>query len=692
MKFSYDWLKEYIDISFSPEKLAEILTMLGMEVENYHKSSDGDLIFELELTSNRPDCANLAGIARELGTALKKRVKYPAFKIREGKEKIGGFVKIEVKDTKLCPRYAARVIRNLKVGLSPAWLSSRLEKMGLRSVNNVVDAANFVLMELGHPLHTFDLDTLSKSRIIVRRAGKGEKIITIDMVERNLSDDILVIADGEKPQAIAGIMGGNLSEVKGSTTNVLLESAYFEKGAIRRAGKKLNIMTEASYRFERGANPEGLIFALDRAAELIRKLAGGEIARGRIDIYKKRIPRLNLELNLEKLNRLLGTGLGSEEVKRIFRRLEFKIKAGTKKKIKVTVPGFRGDIKREIDLIEEAARHYGYDKIKATLPQAAISPPDARPGGLLTRPLTEISFEILEKLGLQEVVNYSFINTDTLLALNLNETVLEKGFIPINNPISSEQDIMRPTLLGGLLGNISRNFNRQRQEVKIFEVGKIFYKEKGTGKITEKTAAAAAITGSFAKSFGRNEPVDLFDLKGMIEAFLKRLGISSFSLLKGSLPCFHPQNSARIIKDGKKAGWWGEINPAVSELLGLQGKIFAAEIILDELSPWVDLSRQFKPLPKFPSIERDLSLLVPETVTSEEITEIIKNEGRDLIAQIELFDVYQGEQVPEGFRSFGYNLTYRSPSKTLTDEQVNDLHRKISRLLENNLKIKIRGG
>lgn len=251
---------------------------------------------------------------------------------------------------------------------------------------------------------------------------------------------------------------------------------------------------------------------------------------------------------------------------------------------------------------------------------------------------------------------------------------------------------MRPTLLSGLLGNISRNFNRQRQEVKIFEVGKIFYKEKGTGKITEKTAAAAAITGSFAKSFGRNEPIDLFDLKGMIEAFLKRLGISSFSLLKGSLPCFHPQNSARIIKDGKKAGWWGEINPAVSESLGLKGKIFAAEIILDELSPWVDLSRQFKPLPKFPSIERDLSLLVPETVTSEEITEIIKNEGRDLIAQIELFDVYQGEQVPEGFRSFGYNLTYRSPSKTLTDEQVNDLHRKISRLLENNLKIKIRGG
>jgi len=702
MRFSYQWLKEYIDINLSGEKLAELLTMLGIEVENYQAAPDGDLIFELELTSNRPDCANMTGIAREIGARLKKRVKYPSFKINQGQAKIQDFLKVQVQETRLCPRYTARFIRNIKVGSSPAWLKLRLEKMGLRSINNIVDATNFVMMELGHPLHAFDADTLAKKGLIIRRAKKGEKITTIDLVERELETDILVIADGEKPQAIAGIMGGNLSEVTSSTKNVAVESAYFDKSSIRRSGKKLGLMTEASYRFERGTDPKGLIPALNRASALITELAGGEICQGIIDIYKKKIPPRAIGLNLETVNGLLGTELTLAQIKGILKGLEFKIKKSTRNKIDVLVPSFRGDIEREVDLVEEVARHYGFDKIEGSLPRAAFSPYPKR----LEDEAKKVSFDALLKFGLQEAVNFSFVSLDSLSALNLDEKVFGKKFVRIKNPISQGQDIMRPTLLASLLNNTVWNFNRQLEEVKIFEIAKVFFsatldvpEEKDENKkgidtgFIEKTAIAFVLAEAYSKPSGiRNSALDLFSLKGMIEALLNTLGISSFKEIKGGLPSFHPNNSARLIKNGKKIGSWGEVSPEVSEKLGLKGKIFAAEIILDEILPWVDLTKHFRKLPKFPAITRDLSLLVPIEATSDEITSQIWKEGGDLIKKIDLFDVYQGKQIPGGFRSLGYRLTYRSLVKTLTDDEVNEVHSKISTLLENNLKVKIRGG
>jgi len=693
VKFPYKWFKKYIDIKLSPQNLAETLTMLGIEVENFSVASDGDVIFELELTSNRPDCANMVGIAREIGAAQNKKVRYPHFKISEGKDKIQKFVNVEIKDVEFCPRYAARLIRNVKVGPSPVWLKSNLEKVGLRSINNVVDVTNFVLMELGHPLHAFDYDTLSDNKLIIRRAKKGEKIISIDMVERKLSPEILVIADGIKPQAIAGIMGGNLSEVKDSTKNVLLESAYFNKRAIRRAAKKLNMMTEASYRFERGADPEGLIFALNRTAELIQKLAGGGISKGLIDLYARRIPSLTLELKINKLNSLLGAKINLTQARKILKNLEFKIKSSTKDKIKVQVPSFRGDIEREIDLIEEIARHYGYNKISTSFPLTTFAPVKVPATHLKLTKVKDVILGTLIKFGLQEVINYSFTNLDFLLKVNLDEEGLKKNFITINNPISQEQSIMRPTLLPGLLNTICWNFNRQIDKVKIFEAGNIFHANQGRKKFTEKMAVALAITGIKSNnSRGKDVYLDLFDLKGMIEELLETLGISSHRFKKASLPIFHPQNSSWIIINDRKIGWWGEINPIVMERLGLKGKVLGAEIITDELLPSVDLNKQFRPLPKFPSIKRDLSLLVPLEVTSIEITTLIKEEGEGLIEAIDLFDLYQGEQVPDGFRSLGYNLTYRLLSKTLTDERVNDLHKKISQLLANKLEVKIRGG
>ncbi len=689
MKFSYKWLKEYLDIKVLPSKLAEILTMLGIEVENYAETADGDIVFELELTSNRPDCASIVGIAREVAAASGKKLKYPVIKLKEGKEKIRNFIDVEVEKPELCPRYAARLIKGVKVNASPEWLKTYLEKAGLRSVNNVVDVTNFVLMELGHPLHAFDYDTLHGKKLIIRPAKKGEKILNIDMIERELSPDILVIADTENPQAIAGIMGGHLSEVKELTQNVLLESAYFNKVSIRRAAKKLNMMTEASYRFERGADPEGLIFALNRTAELITRLAGGEIAQGTIDVYKNKIPERVLELRLERVNNLLGINITLIKVKDILKGLEFKVKLSQKGKIKVSVPSFRSDIEREIDLIEEIARHYGYNRIEPKLPVTTLIPLKGAITKVNVLEMKEILFDVLQKSGLQEVMNYAFTNVDYLSKNNLEGQFSGKNFVRVINPISQEQDIMRPSLLPGLLNNIVWNYNHQVEEVKIFEIGNVFASENTGTKFYENKAVAIALT---EKESEKDTIGTFLDLKGIVEVIFEALGISSLKFAKGDLSMFHPQNASWIELKDKKVGYIGEINPLVTEKIGFKNRIFGAEIILDEIISEIDFNKHFKALPKFPAVRRDLSLLIPSEVTSEKIISLIKNTGGELIEQVDLFDVYEGKQIPENFRSLGYTLTYRSASKTLTDAGVNDLHQKISRQLIDNLKVKVRGG
>ncbi len=643
-----------------------------------------DTVFELEITPNRPDCLSMIGVAREIRAETGNELKLPEVNIHENDTDITEATSVTIDAPDLCPRYAARVIRGVKIGESPAWLKQRLESVGIGIINNIVDATNFVLMEYGQPLHAFDYHKLGENRIVVRRAAEGEQITTLDEEERKLTPDMLVIADANKPVALAGVMGGYDSEITETTSDVLLESANFQPASIRATAKKLGMHTEASYRFERGADPEAVIPALDRATQLIVELAGGTVCEGTIDVYPGKSELLKIQLRPDRVNFILGTSLEAAEIEQILYRLGFGIETSQSEdsSYQVTVPTFRGDITREIDLIEEIARVHGYDNIPTTLPK-----------GDIPVPVPDISVEVRKRIkqfllgsGMMEAVNYSFNHPNCFDKVRLAADNPLRDALRLRNPLSPEMSILRTTLLPSLLDNAQHNHNHQINNIALFEMSSVFMRGEEPGRVAG--ILAGEIGGGVYGNPYKNP--DFFDIKGIVERLLEVCCITDYAFQKTEEPTFHPGRNAAVSFGNTLIGIFGEAHPEVLENYELPYKAYLFELDLEALADAADFSKRFEPIPIYPSVQRDLAIVVDFGMQSDTPIEIIYATGGDLVKSVRLFDVYVGDQVSEGKKSLAYTITYHSATETLTDKAVNDLHDKVVNRLGKELGAELR--
>ena len=673
-----------LGISDEASGLMELSTDVSLGVPLAEALGLDDTVLELEITPNRPDCLSIIGVAREIRAETGNELKLPEVNLQESEADIRELTSITIDAPELCPRYAARVIRGVKIGESPAWLKQRLESIGVGVINNIVDATNFVLMEYGQPLHAFDYHKLAENRIVVRRATEGEQITTLDEEARDLAPDMLVIADAEKPVALAGIMGGYDSEITEITCDVLLESANFQPSSVRATARKLGIHTEASYRFERGADPEAVIPALDRAAQLIVELAGGTICEGIIDVYPGKKEPSQIQLRPERVNFILGTALETTEMEQILSRLGFGIEGSQSEKnvYQVTVPSFRSDTTREIDMIEEIARVHGYDNIPTTLPK-----------GDIPIPAPNISVEVRKRIkhfllgsGMMESVNYSFCHSNCFDKIRFAADNPLRQTLQLKNPLSPEMSVLRTTLLPSLLDNAQHNHNHQIDNIALFEISTVFIQGE------EPARVAGILAGEIGGGVYGNpyQPPDFFDMKGIVEGMLEVCGIINYTFKKTDDPTFHPGRNAEVLLDGIRIGILGEAHPKVLESYELPYKAYLFELDLEALAEAADFSKCFEPIPIYPSVLRDLAIVVDQEMQSDVPIEIIYSTGGELVESVRLFDVYDGDQVPEGKKSLAYTITYHSATETLTDKAVNDLHDKVVKRLNQELGAELR--
>ena len=758
MKFTYNWLKQYVDFSWSPEELAEKLTFAGIEVEDIvslggkipeqvviaqilssekHPNADklsvcrvndgdgerqivcgaknykvgdkvplalpgaemaggftikvsklrgiesqgmmcsaeelglpkgedgllilpadaplgkrfieylgpGDTVFDIEVTPNRPDWLSVIGIAREVSALTGNPLKLPEVIVTESGEPVEKLTSVTVEAPDLCPRYAARVIQGVKIGPSPAWLKQILEKVGLRSVNNVVDVTNYVLLECGHPLHAFDYKLLAEHRIVVRRANQGERFVAIDGTQHELTPDMLVIADAKRAIALAGIMGGKESEINDQTTDVLLESAWFQPSSIRKTSKQCGLSSDSSYRFERGADIGQVIWASNRAVQLIQQLAGGQVARGIIDTLAKPIEKRRVRCRYAQVNRLLGIEVPAETVKKIFAGLSLSLTSSDAQSCEVEVPTFRVDLEREVDLIEEVCRIYGVEKIPAKMQPArpVVSEFDAQWNARAR------VRQVLTALGFHEAQN---------------QTLGEQGDLKLQNPLSADQHALRSSLVPGLLANLRTNVSRHQFDVRLFEIGRVFAAD---GK--ESLRLALAITGRREpqswETGVRDSKLDYYDVKGALEELRETVGIPINAEIK-------------------------QISPAQAKKLDLRDAVYVVEVELDPLLAVEQGERTFRELPKFPAVVRDVALVVEEDVQHSDVAAAIAKNPNKFLERVELFDIYRGSSIPTGKKSMAYSLTFRAPDRTLTDAEINGAHDQLKRSLLQTLKCEIR--
>ncbi len=645
-----------------------------------------DVVLELGVTPNRPDCLSMIGVAREVAAITRTQARLPQFDVPEEGPETASLTSVTIDDDAGCPRYAARVVTGVKIGPSPAWMQQRLIKVGLRPLNNVVDITNYVLMELGHPLHAFDYDKLGENRIVVRCARAGESITTLDGVERELSERMLVIADALNPVAIAGVMGGTDSEVTEQTETVLIESAYFDPVSIRRTSKALGLSTEASYRFERGADPEMAIIALDRAAALMAELAGGKIAGGRIDEYPRKIVSPEVRLRYERIGRILGIEAPEEEVASILSSLGFEILSEHADALEVRVPTYRPDVTAEIDLIEEIARIHGYDKIKATYPQDSA----IMTSGLQPVPFEEKCRGALRASGFSEVITLSF-GAPAGMA-DFCDDGADARMVKMKNPLTEDASVLRTSLIPGMLLSIRTNVNAGNKDLKIFEVGKAFWPVGGQALPEEHTLICAAATGLSSPANWREQPVDVdfFDLKGSIEALFESLGFKDVDTARASHSGFHPGMCADISIGGKTVGKLGEIHPDVLDRYEIGQKVFLFEVDLDSVDDRPDALRRYAKLSRFPSAERDLAVVVDERVEAAALNSAMAEVGGNILKSICLFDIYRGKQVGEGKKSLAFSLRFQSGDHTLTDDEISAASGNIVKILEERFGAKLR--
>ena len=635
-------------------------------------------VIEFEITPNRPDCLSILGIARETAATFNRQMKVPDIKIEKEHDDIAQYASIEVISPELCRRYVGRVATDIVIQPSPMWLQQRLMEAGVRPINNIVDITNYVMVEMGQPLHAFDLDQLEDQKIIVGKATEGEVFKTLDGVQRNLDENMLMIRDGKRSVGLAGVMGGENSEVTEQTKRILIESAYFNADNIRATSKKLGLRTEASSRFEKGIDPNGCGLAADRVCQLIEALGAGRIVKGTIDIYPEPIVKRVVEIRPHRINNLLGISLTPEEIQDILSRLELDVSIESNI-MKVTVPTYRADLLKEIDMVEEVARIYGYDKIPNTAPKGNTQ--GAKTNGQI---IEDYSKDVLNGLGLNEITTYSFVSPKSFDMIRIAEDSFMRNVVKLINPLGEENSIMRTTLIANMLEVLARNYNRKVETVKAFELGRIFipYSVPVDRLPVEKKVLTL---GMYGKS------TDFYTLKGTIEGLLEKLGIEKCHYIsEKNHPSFHPGRCANIVYGEHILGVLGEVHPDITENYDIDERTYVAELDFNILMQITRLDRLYKPLPKYPAITRDMALVLEDRIYVKEIEDIIWNNGGTILESVKLFDVYKGKQIQEDYKSVAYSLTYRAADRTLVDEEVSQIHDKIVKTLEEKLNAQLR--
>ncbi|MGE5588210.1 MAG: phenylalanine--tRNA ligase subunit beta [Clostridia bacterium] len=714
MLVPYEWLKKFVPGLPAPGEVARGLTMAGAAVEALTGEGE-DAVFDFEITHNRPDLLSVFGIAREAAAVFSLALRHPALAVVEEGGAAHDMASVEIAAPDLCRRYIARLVTDVEIRPSPDWMRARLAASGVRPINNIVDVTNYVMLEVGQPLHAFNLDLLSGRRIVVRRAVPGESITTIDGEERRLDGDMLVIADDDRPVAVAGVMGGLETEVNEGTRAVLLESANFDGVSVWRTSRALRMRTEASSRFSRGLWPENARVGVDRAAALISAIGAGKIARGMIDAYPGREAPVYVTLRPRRVNYLLGTDIREEEMKDILMRLGFIVEPQDGASYRVLVPDHRRDVSREEDLVEEIARLHGYDRIEATLPKGA--PPEVRHDP--ERRLASRAGEILRACGLSEVETITFTNLDACRELGIPEGEVEKRAVKVSNPLSSDYTMMRTTLLTSLFDVLKRNAARREDDVAIYEIARVYLRReredasgggRGDGHRSggvaredllpcEPTKIGLAVMGRIAEPSWERKAGDagFFDLKGIVETLLEGLGVRRVAFAQSIHPSLHPGRTARVVvgdshrhRSGAEIGFLGELHPNIREAFGFRKRVYVAELDLAAILAAREPARRVKALAKFPAVTRDMAIVVRRDVASSEVEGVMASAGTGLVEDLRLFDVYEGPQVPEGHKSLAFSITYRSPERTLTDEEVEKAHRAISDALTERLGATVR--
>ena len=635
-----------------------------------------DTIFEYEITSNRVDCYGVIGIAREAAATFKKKFVLPKVNQTGNSENVADYLSVEVRDSELCKRYVARVVKNIKLAPSPAWMQERLRAVGIRPINNIVDITNYVMAEYGQPMHAFDYDLLEGHKIVVDRAKDGEEFETLDGVVRKLDKDILMINDGKKAVAVAGIMGGENSKITDDVTKMVFECATFDGTNIRLSSKRLGLRTDSSGKFEKGLDPNNSYDAMMRACSLVEELGAGEVVGGCVDVYPVKAVESRVKFEPERINKLLGTDISREDMLEIFDRIELKYDKETDE---IVAPTFRQDIHFMADLAEEVARFFGYDKIPTTLPKSS-----AVIGGInLKLEIEELAREVAKFLGFSEAMNYSFESTKVFDKLNLSKDSRYRKAIEISNPLGEDFKIMRTQAVNGILNSLSTNYNRRNKDVHLFELANIYIpKELPLKELPDERMQF--VLGFYGKE-------NFFDMKGVVEEFLYTIGI--VGKLHYDPSCkeefLHPGRKADIVFDGVRLGYLGEVHPLVCENYKLGERTYIAVLDLPNIISFVNFDIKYTGIAKYPSISRDISLVVPKNILVGEIEDIIEKNGGSNLESFKLFDIYEGDQIEAGFKSVAYSLTFRNKERTLLDTEVNEVMDKILNKLEaKNIKIR----
>lgn len=628
-----------------------------------------DVIFEYEITSNRVDCYSVLGIAREAAATFGKKFVPPVVKETGNSEDAHDYVKVTVKDTDLCPRYTARVVKNIKIAPSPKWMQRRLASNGIRPINNIVDITNYVMEEYGQPMHAYDYDTIAGHEIVVRRAEKGETFVTLDGQERTMDDSVLMICDGEKAVGIAGIMGGENSMITDDVKTMMFEAACFDGTNIRLSSKKVGLRTDASGKFEKGLDPNNAEAAMNRACQLIEELGAGEVVGGMVDVYTTKKEPVRVPFEPEKINALLGTELSKEQMLKYFEPIELAYDAKTNE---IVAPTFRHDIFRTADLAEEVARFYGYDNIPTTLPRG-----EATTGKFPFKlRIEEVARDIAEYCGFSQGMTYSFESPKVFDKLLLEEDSPYRNAIKISNPLGEDFSIMRTVPLNGMLTSLAFNYNHRNKNVRLYELGNVYLPKQLP--LTELPEERMMFT------LGMYGEGDFFVMKGVVEEFFEKAGLHKAASYdpKAGKPFLHPGRQANIIYDGEALGYLGEIHPVVADKYGIGEKAYVAVLDIPKVVENASFDRKFEGIAKFPAVTRDISMMVSKDILAGQIEAMIRQRGGKHLESLKLFDIYEGEQIKKGYKSMAYSLVFRAKDKTMTEDEITSAMKKVYNGLE----------
>ena len=628
-----------------------------------------DVVVEYEVTSNRVDCFSVVGIAREAAATFGKEFYPPVVTPTGNDEDVNDYIKVTVKDTDLCPRYCARVVKNIKIGPSPKWMQRRLASVGIRPINNLVDITNYVMEEYGQPMHAYDLDTIEGSEIIVRTAEKGEKFTTLDGQEREMDESVLMICDGKKSIGIAGIMGGENSMITDDVHTMLFEAACFDGTNIRKSSKKIGLRTDASGKFEKGLDPNNAQAAIDRACQLVEEMGAGEVVGGMVDVYGKKKEPVRVPFDQDKINSLLGTNISKEDMIGYFKKIDLEYDEETNE---VIAPTFRHDLFRIADLAEEVARFYGYDNIPTTLPKGETTT------GKLSFKLRveQVARDIAEFCGFSQGMTYSFESPKVFDKLRIPEDSSLRNAIEIMNPLGEDYSIMRTSSLNGMLTSLATNYNRRNKDVRLYELANIYLPK--SLPLTELPEERVQFT------LGMYGEGDFFTMKGVVEEFFDKVGMhkkESYDPNAGK-PFLHPGRQANIIYDGRVVGYLGEVHPDVADAYGIGTRTYIAVIDMPEIVAKATFDRKYSGIAKFPAVTRDISMVMPKEILVGQIEDVIESKGGEYLESYSLFDIYEGAQIKTGFKSVAYSIVFRAKDKTLEEADVSAAMDRILKALE----------